>query len=483
MKRQIFFALFSLFSFTIFAQNDFQFPSLEPLFLYEQKDEFSGEDFIRVNLELSLCPQDSENGQKVLNQFKNLEEQVRSDEFMSLDEYERGEKILSLIYEKVLTQYNLNQSFIDRMFQTGTYNCISSSILYFALAKSAGLNVVGNETPDHAFCSIYLSDGRKIDVETTNPNGFNPGIKKTLPSNSANSKRYYIVPKRSYNNRKEISDKKFITLIGKNVVSYLDRKSDFAKSVPLAAARLGFVETASETEKKSLRSDFDMAVINYAVFLDHAKKSKLAVEWLESVENRWGKPENLSFFQKNYDGMVYNAAVNFIREGKAEEAKEFFEVRKEKIAPKNQIETKNTIFLAIIDQKTKKMKSEEAISFLQEQRKSEEASEKSVSKKIFELEEFYWSERIKPFTSEKKYLEAAAILDEGLKSLPTSRNLSTIKGQVLNNYAVGVHNRFVKFYNAKDFENAEKVALEGLENLPKNGTLLNDLKLARSQKK
>lgn len=462
------------------SQEAESFPPLEPLFLYEAEG-LSGEDIIRAGLEFSLCPQDSEAGRAALAQFASLEEEMESQDFRSLPEEERGEKVLSLMYARVLKQYSLNQTYIDVMFQKGTYNCVSSSILYAALAKSAGLVIHGVETPNHAFCTLYLGDGRKIDVETTNPNGFNPGTKKQV-SSTEKSTRYYVVPKKYYSNRAEVGERKFISLVGKNVMAYLDERRDYGRAVPLGAARIVFVGGSPETDARDVRRSFDIAVLNYAVMLDRQKKSALALDWLDAVESRWGRAEIADNIQKTYDSAANNCAVNLTRAGKARQAQEQFELREEKISPKMRGEIRSMIFLAIVDEETKSRSPEDAISYIQGLKGADEAQGKAVAKRLFELEEYYWSQRARPLSDAGRYLEAAAVMDEGLQSLPTSRNLQTIKNQNLNNYAVTVHNQFVDFYNAKDYENAERVAREGLAILPKNATLQRDLKLAQSRK-
>ena len=406
MKRTFIFTILFFSSLFLFGQENVQFPSLEPIFQFE-KEELSGEDCIVCGLEFSLCPTSSETHSAILSQFKELESEVTSQEFLDLDEEVRGERILTLMYEKVLKQYSFNQTYIDIMFQKGIYNCVSSSVFYAALAKSAGLNVKGNETPEHAFCTVYLSDGRKIDVETTNPNGFNPGTKKNVTT-STNSTRYYTVPKKSYSNRKEISIFRLVSLVGKNATALLDEKNDYNRSVPEAATQIDFLRNASADEKASARKSFDIATTNYAVHLDRQKKSDLALDWLDAVEARWGRYETAAA-QKLYDDIAYNVAVYLPKQGK--------------------------------------------------------------------------SERTKPLHKQKKYLESAALLDEGLKFMPNSKNLQTMKNQSLNNYAVGVHNQFVNYYNKKDYENAERGVREGLEIVPNNANLNRDLARLQNIKK
>lgn len=102
---------------------------------------------------------------------------------MKLAETERseeklGEQILLLMYENILNQYKRNETTMQAAFLNGTYNCVSASVIFMALAKAANLNTTGQITPNHAFCTLK-TENKTIDVETTNPYGFNPGTKNS----------------------------------------------------------------------------------------------------------------------------------------------------------------------------------------------------------------------------------------------------------------------------------------------------------------
>ena len=67
--------------------------------------------------------------------------------------------------------YLEEQSQLSRIFETGEFNCISSSLLYIVAARKLGLDVDGVLLPSHAFVQIRLP-GEVIEVETTSFNGF-----------------------------------------------------------------------------------------------------------------------------------------------------------------------------------------------------------------------------------------------------------------------------------------------------------------------
>lgn len=68
--------------------------------------------------------------------------------------------------------YEADQSAITGIFATGKYNCISSALLYIILARELGIPARGVLLPTHAFAEITLPDGKRIEVETTTPTGY-----------------------------------------------------------------------------------------------------------------------------------------------------------------------------------------------------------------------------------------------------------------------------------------------------------------------
>jgi|GEM_PF-1309541 len=68
--------------------------------------------------------------------------------------------------------YAIDQSRLMGIFETGEFNCISASLLYAVLVRHFGLDMQGVMLPSHAFIQLDLDDGRRIDVETTSPAGY-----------------------------------------------------------------------------------------------------------------------------------------------------------------------------------------------------------------------------------------------------------------------------------------------------------------------
>jgi len=69
--------------------------------------------------------------------------------------------------------YREGQSQLTGIFDSGTYNCISSSLLYIVLARHFDIDAQGVLLPSHAFVQLNLKNAKTIEVETTSDRGFN----------------------------------------------------------------------------------------------------------------------------------------------------------------------------------------------------------------------------------------------------------------------------------------------------------------------
>jgi tetratricopeptide (TPR) repeat protein len=71
-----------------------------------------------------------------------------------------------------LGSYSLDQARLTGIFTSGTYNCISSAMLYAILARAFGLTVRGVVLPEHAFVELGPPNGKILEVETTSATGY-----------------------------------------------------------------------------------------------------------------------------------------------------------------------------------------------------------------------------------------------------------------------------------------------------------------------
>jgi hypothetical protein len=141
--------------------------------------------------------------------------------WLSTDVHRHGAELLSAMHSHFFLNdsddpdrsgYQLNQSTLSGIFQTQTYNCISSALLYTVLAHGSGLQASGVIMPSHAFVLIELNDGDVVEVETTSPFGFDVIRDERFFAGEATAwfnARQLVVP-----NYEDYQNRRFVSAIG-----------------------------------------------------------------------------------------------------------------------------------------------------------------------------------------------------------------------------------------------------------------------------
>lgn len=348
------------------------------------------------------------------------------------NELENAELIMKVMYDNVLSNYSRRQTKLSVMFKTGNYNCVSSSLLFLALAKDCGLDARIQETSVHAFITVYTKDGQKFDVETTNPAGVNPGEKKMISQNSSGSKKYTIVPKTYYSNRVEISDRKAVTLPAKNICAELSDKNEFEKGIPLAASVYEFVTK----EKAAVRKDYDAICANFAAYANQNRQYEAALKLLRAVMGHYGKSDLLV---RNYNDIAYNAVAESCN------INDFKNARNLLVSYNYYLTEKTT---------------------------------QEISDMIFESEML---EEIQDLMHQNKFLEAAKLADEALLRQSQNQQFKKAKSNSLYNHGVTVHNQVVPLLNNKEYKEALQILENALKDNPSNQMINDDIKKIKSR--
>jgi hypothetical protein len=211
-----------------------------------------------------------------------------------------AERTLTFLHKNLFTSYSVVQTRVDTALETGVYNCVSSAVLYLILARSVGLSVGGVRTSDHAFCTV-LVNGQQIDVETTNPFGFNPGAKKDFTDSFGKLTGFSYVPPGNYRDRRAIGEKELLSLILYNRVSeYMDGRSfrDALQPAVSAFALMGSEET---------RQVMTVAFTNYITWLGTRQEFSNAVQFTDAVKASFGGIVNMDEPRRQ---MYHNWIVN-----------------------------------------------------------------------------------------------------------------------------------------------------------------------------
>ncbi|HET6373518.1 MAG TPA: hypothetical protein VFG76_09430 [Candidatus Polarisedimenticolia bacterium] len=82
----------------------------------------------------------------------------------------RARRILAELHRTTLLRYEPTADRFNDLLDRGTYNCVSSTLLFVIAARRAGLEPQVVETPRHVFATVEAG-GRRIEVETTSPLG------------------------------------------------------------------------------------------------------------------------------------------------------------------------------------------------------------------------------------------------------------------------------------------------------------------------
>lgn len=476
------FLIFIFTSFTISAEH----PSFEPLFSIKEAFNteqaplvYSEDEVFELGLRFSECLPGSEAWKRCISAFETIKKEVTSQEMQTLSEEDRGRAILKYLYRDYLKKYDLNQTKLDIAIETGNYNCVSSAVLYMAAAKAAGLQVYGQSTTQHAFCSIYLSSQKenqsakaiKIDVETTNPYGFNPGSKEEI-ENQNQIKKYYVVPKKYYSNRVQVSDGVFTGLIAGNLCSDYIRKNNYFKALPLGAARYNIIQNQKNNTSASVRNQFDILPCNYInQMTESAAEYASRLEWFTDFIERWGSND---FVQKNMDSCFNNLFVLCIKEKNYPLAQTYYKSLSFYVSEKQLNKSLEILADIYILSETDGLSSRNQINKIMEIKESENFTESQQKRADLYLETA-WLDILNSYMKKREYNSGYSEALEAQTILPQSSSINKMKQAFYSNIIAQIHNDFAREANQKHFEEALEILNKGLTDFPDDKTLVRDL--------
>lgn len=419
----------------------------------------------------------------------------------------RGEALLTFMHEGFLSRYVETQTRLDVLLQNGSYNCVSSAVLYMILGNVVGLEAGGVMTTDHAFCTVRLA-GVTVDVETTNRFGWNPGTRKDFLDSFGKTTGYIYVPPREYAVRKEIGQKAMLGLILANRIVDLERAGRFADAVPLAADRY-----AASADAMSFDYLMDR-LFNYGGDLANRHRSEEALDFLERVRARFGENPRLAALQRTAVG---NRLSELAAAGRYDEGVAFAEAMRERTgddpmyADFLRTATNNQIVAlirtaawakarALLDARLssgridaaegKRLSSMIAAAELDRAvtglpfRDALQAAvtahrEGTIDEARFaEILVFLYAGEGQKVAKEAGWLEAGRLVGEALALLPGEPRLQYLLSAFRKNHAAGEHNRFAALYNAGRYAEAKGVVEEALRYVPESDLLKRDLDMA-----
>lgn len=369
--------------------------------------------------------------------------------------------MLVFLYENVLSRYSEFQTRVDVALETGTYNCVSSAVLYYYFARVAGLDVAGVETPVHSFCTVAIpGEGRKIDVETTNPYGFDPGVRRELATGDPNEKRYAVVPQTNYLSRKSVGERRLVSLIYNNRITLLEKSGQSWEAVGLALDAW----TLQGTEAS--RGDLAERCLNYATGLVSAGKALEALDFIRMVSEKWGDYPRYREFSASALGPTLNGLM---AQGAWTDAFALMTARGPDLAPAVAREMGELVAANYLADYA--LTHTLAESLAETERNRDALSAADYAKVIA----YAYSRAVESLARNGDWLGASALADEGLAVVPGRAELLRARAAYRQNYAIEAHNRAAAAFNSGDAAGAKAILEEALRAVPENATLKADL--------
>lgn len=185
-------------------------PAEKEIFALAARGRLSTAEFVTVAL-LASGVTDPAARARYLAQVESLAAEARILLDLSKPPRDSGAELLEWLHLRALTGgYRERQTDLSVVLDDGVFNCVSSAVLFNAVAGQLGFDVRAIEVPDHAFSILY--DGlAHMDVETTTPKGFNPRRDKVAEFEALTGFRY--IPQSNISKRREIGAAGLVALI------------------------------------------------------------------------------------------------------------------------------------------------------------------------------------------------------------------------------------------------------------------------------
>ncbi len=371
---------------------------------------------------------------------------------------EDAEILLEWMHENVLSRYILTQTKMDVLLDKGTYNCVSSAVLYLILVRSRDMSVHGVLTADHAFCRV---DG--IDVETTTAYGFDPGTRREAVDSFTGRTGFTYVPPGNYSRRQDIGEKELISLIYQNRLAELQKLRRWEEAVGLAMDRWAL------SGSMSAERDFRVSITNYAADLDRKRMDIEGLVFLNQAALLLGESHGLG---DTASALLGNAVTYWLRAGKTAEARALL----------NDEELTVLVPIDVIDGRLREVKDKELEILVKTASFHEAAAgvDKAYSEALInrerwgELSIFLWSGEAVNQAAGGKWLDGWLFLQNAPGEYMQIPGWRRMEETYSHNAVVVYHNRFADALGKEDYSTARSILDESLEHFPGSPMLKQD---------
>ena len=327
------------------------------------------------------------------------------------DQREQAEAALAYMHEELLRRYDERQTGVDVLLSRGSYNCVSSGVVYAILLKALELRVWGVRTSDHAFCRVQAGE-QAFDVETTSPFGFDPGTRKEFTDSFGTVTGYSYVPPSNYRDRRDIGEKELLGLILFNRTAFAGERRNYLAAVPPAVDAYALLENGESYERMIT------SLLNLASWYGMNGRTGEALEFLDGAAQRHTDDR----LESLRDDLTHNWVLSLIQNSNFAEAEQLLD--------------------------------------------SQHSGGRLKEEEWRELTVYLYQVRARKSAS-GDYREAARLILQGLNKVGADQGLA-------KSYEVYIHNSVVTLVRNELYEQALTMLEEALRQLPDSGVLAKD---------
>jgi len=375
-----------------------------------------------------------------------------------------GAALLDFLHSRVFRAYYESATTLDGVLDSGRYNCVSSALLYIIASRALGLEVSGSRTIDHALV-VLRADGRDIDVETTNPYGFDPGARKEFTDSFGRATGFAYVAPGAYSKRKALSDRGLIGLVFSNRASLLERRGQYAEALALGVDYRALCR--DEDSRAFLADRVNNMVADLSSRGDYRGAEDLAARAAAAM------PEEASLAALA-DLALEGLAAALASRGDYEGARLAVLARSGSASPEAARRALAAAYDAELVAAANGLPFAEAVRTLDRIAASGLTSSSRYAQAIAAV---YGREAAR-IGQAGDYLAAAAVADAGAAMAPGDGSLARTAAAMRRNFVVVSHNAFAALYNSGDYAGARDLIRKALESAPGDEKLLSDLAAA-----
>jgi hypothetical protein len=400
-------------------------------------------------------------------------EELLADRALPLRLRDRGEYILGFMHRRFLRSYAEHQSRLDVLARRGSYNCVSSAVLYAVLARAAGLELWGVITRDHAF--ITLDTGEEhIDIETTTQYGFEPGSRREFHDGFGRTTGYSYVPARNYRERNDISILELVSVILSNRIAEADLAGRYNEGPGLALDRFALLSFRGNPPDSPFlnnpNKDIQDHVVAFGAALLRGGREEEALAWMDSARHL---ADNNAMWEEFSLAAVNNMLVKKIRKDQSDSARALLEENRFRFGEQNYAKLSLLVEDAEMVERTRSEgpnAAEEALAAL--------AVSGLAPERIAELREFVILKEGNRVAKNEGWPAGTAYLEQALERFGPSRQITDALRVYRSNRIAELHNAFADLYNARDYRAAKEWIEKALAEFPGERQFQTDLSLA-----